>query len=270
MTRRAFRIAYDGTAYRGFQRQPHAETVENELFAALAALEVTAEPTAPSGYSAAGRTDAGVSAIGQTVAFDAPEWLTPAALNGSLPADVRAWASADAPDDFHAQYDATARTYEYHLHAPEADAERATAVLDRLSGTHDFHNLTRDDDGTKRDLTASCERDGSFLVCTFTADGFPRAFVRRAVGLVASVATGERDIEFVDRVLSTESLDGPDGVGAAAPEPLLLRRVDYDIEFALDKSAAVSAWTVFEERRISRLTGARVAERLRSDTSRNP
>ncbi|PSQ31988.1 tRNA pseudouridine(38-40) synthase TruA [Halobacteriales archaeon SW_6_65_46] len=287
--RRAFRVAYDGSAYRGFQRQPHAETVENEIFRALAALDVVSDPQIPpDGYAAAGRTDAGVSAVGQTVSFDAPEWLSPVALNSELPADVRAWASADVSDAFHAQYDARSRTYEYHLHAPSVadqraatdrasgeaascvDDERATAVCGRLSGEHDFHNLTSDESGTERDLDAACERDGPFLVCRFTAGGFPCQFVRRAVGLLTSVATGEREHSFLDRVLSAEELQGPDGVAAAAPEPLLLRRVEYDAAFELDDAAAESAWTVFERRRIERLTGARVAERLRSGASRDP
>lgn len=283
MVRRAFRLAYDGTGYRGYQRQPHAETVENALFAALSALDVTAVPDSPpDGYAAAGRTDAGVSAVRQTVSFDAPEWLTPAALNGELPADVRAWASADVSDEFHAQYDAHARAYEYHLYAPRAaegvdrheDAtggddewterqlRRARAALDRLSGPNDFHNLTPDDDGTERTLTASCERDGPFLVCRFEAGGFPREFVRRAVTLVELVATGERDRSFVDRTLAAEPLSGPEGVGPAPPEPLLLCDVRYDVTFERDLAAVESARAVFGTRRAERRTGARVAGRL--------
>lgn len=286
MVRRAFRIAYDGTGYRGYQRQPHAETVENALFAALSALDVTEVPDAPpEGYAAAGRTDAGVSAIRQTVSFDAPAWLTPAALNGELPADVRAWASADVPDGFHAQYDARSRVYEYHLHAPDTVASgsaegsssetettgdewserqlrRARDALDRLSGSHDVHNLTPDDDGTERDISAGCERDGPFLVCRFEAGGFPREFVRRAVTLVERVVTGERDPSFVDRVLAPEPLSGPDGVGPAAPEPLLLCNVRYGVTFERDPAAVESARSVFGTRRVERLTGARVAGRV--------
>jgi hypothetical protein len=56
---RAFRLAYDGSGYRGFQRQPHGETVEDELFAALRELGVAFEGGSPVGYAAAGRTDAG-------------------------------------------------------------------------------------------------------------------------------------------------------------------------------------------------------------------
>ena len=256
---RAYRLAYDGTPYRGFQRQPHGETVEDALLDALGSLGVLGgddegdEESAgdtPRGYAAAGRTDAGVSALAQTVAFEAPDWLTPRALNGELPADVRAWASADVPGGFHATHDARSRTYSYHLHAPGADERLARAVCDRLSGEHDFHNLTSDDDGTVRHLRASATREGSFLVCHFRAGGFPRGFVRRAVRLVGAVATGDRPIGFVDRVLAPDPLDGPGGVAAAPPEPLVLLSVTYPgTRFDVDERAAASAREVFGGRR---------------------
>jgi len=269
---RAFRVAYDGTGYRGFQRQPHGETVEDALLDALSALDVsdTGDGDTPSGYAAAGRTDAGVSAIAQTVAFEAPDWLTPRAFDAELPADVRAYADADAPDGFHATHDAARRRYEYHLHAPEADDDAARAALDRLAGRHDVHNLTPDDTGTERVLTTGLDRDGAYLRVAFAAGGFPRQFVRRAVSLVAAVATGDRDLAFVDRALGDEPLAGPDGIAPAAPEPLVLVDVAYDLDFRLDDEAAASAWTVFERTRVERETGARVAERLRTGASRDP
>ncbi|KAB7519510.1 tRNA pseudouridine(38-40) synthase TruA [Halosegnis rubeus] len=261
--RRAFRVAYDGTAYRGFQRQPHAETVENDLFRALAALGVTPDPQVPpDGYAAAGRTDAGVSARAQTVSLDCPEWLSPVALNSELPADVRAWASADVAETFHAQYDARSRRYRYFLHAPDADDSRVQDALDRLAGSHDFHNLTPDETGTERDLRTGFERDGEFLVCTFEAGGFPRSFVRRAVRLVEWVASGERDSEFVGRVLGFEPVTGADSFGAAPPEPLVLDSVAYPVRFERDEQAVASLASVFGRRRVERQTGARVADRL--------
>jgi tRNA pseudouridine38-40 synthase len=255
---RAYRIAYDGTPYRGFQRQPHGETVEDVLLDALRSLDVLeAGEDTPPRYAAAGRTDAGVSALAQTVAFEAPDWLTPRALNGALPADVRAWASAEVPREFHATHDARSRTYAYHLHAPGADERLARAVAERLSGEHDFHNLTSDDDGTSRHLRASATREGPFLACHFRAGGFPRGFVRRAVRLVEAVATGDRPIEFVDRVLASEPLAGPDGVGAAPPGPLVLLSVTYGIGFTVDEQAAASAREVFGSRRATASARAR-------------
>jgi tRNA pseudouridine38-40 synthase len=256
---RAYRVAYDGTDYRGFQRQPDVPTVEDRLLDALRALDVLGDgEDTPPGYAAAGRTDAGVSALAQTVAFEAPDWLTPRAFNAELPAGVRAWASAEAPAGFHATHDARRRRYRYHLHAPGADTERARAACEALSGRHDFHNLTPDRERTERTLTVGLEVDGPFLVVEFAAGGFPRQLVRRAVGLVGAVAAGERGD--VERVLSDRPLEGPEGVAAAPAEPLVLVDVDYpSLSFDPDHEAAESARAVFERRRVDRLTGARVA-----------
>ncbi|MFC7132836.1 MULTISPECIES: tRNA pseudouridine(38-40) synthase TruA [Salinibaculum] len=257
---RAYRVAYDGRPFHGFQRQPDVHTVEDALLDALRDLDVLAgDADAPAGYAAAGRTDAGVSAVAQTVAFEAPEWLTPAAFNSELPADVRAWASADAPGDFHATHDAVARVYTYHLHAPEADAERARDALVRLSGEHDFHNLTPDDAGTVRDLDGAVERDGPFLVVRLRAGGFARQLVRRVVAVVAEVARGQAGTDRIDAVLGDDPLAGPEGVAPAPAHPLVLTDVTYPgLDFAVDDAALASAREVFETRRVEHATMARV------------
>jgi tRNA pseudouridine38-40 synthase len=260
MPTRAFRIAYDGRPYAGFQRQPDQPTVEDSLFDALRELDVSAPP---SGYAAAGRTDAGVSALAQTVAFEAPAWLSPAALNGTLPGAVRAWASADVSPGFHATHDARRRTYRYHLHAPEVDDGRAREAMARLAGEHDFHNLTTDDEGTVRTLDTACRRDGDFLVLTLSAGGFVRHMVRRVASLVRAVGAGESAPERVDRVLGPTPIDGPEGVPTAPAAPLVLTDVTYpDLTFTVDPDVAESARSVFEERRVEALTAARVGDDL--------
>ena len=262
---RAFRLAYDGTGYRGFQRQPHGETVEDAVFDALRDLGVEFD-AAPPGYAAAGRTDAGVSARTQTVAFDAPAWLTPRAFNGELPADVRAWAHADVAEGFHATHDADERRYRYFLHAEGVDPTRAMEASGRLAGEHDFHNFTPDETGTVRDLAVDVERDGEFLVVDCSAGGFARQLVRRLVAAVAEVASGERDLAFLDRALGDEPLTGGEGISPATPEPLVLVDVRYPgVEFAVDTEAAASARSVFEGRRRERLAGVRVAGALSPD-----
>jgi tRNA pseudouridine38-40 synthase len=263
---RAFRLAYDGTGYRGFQRQPHGETVEDELFEALDRLGVEFEDGTPPGYAAAGRTDAGVSARAQTVAFETPEWLRPRALNGELPPAVRAWASADVEEGFHATHDADARAYRYFLFAPAADDGRAAAACEQLSGRHDFRNFTPESRGTVREVTVDVERDGRFLVVDCRAGGFARQMVRRLVSVIEAVAEGRRTVAFLERALDGESLSGPDGIAPAAPEPLVLRSVVYpSVEFEVDAAAAERAREVFEERRRHRLAAARVAGSLATD-----
>ena len=263
---RAFRVAYDGREYAGFQRQPHATTVEGTLLRALAKHGLVDRgdgPThaTPPGYAAAGRTDAGVSAVGQTVAFEAPEWLTPRAFNGHLPGSVRAWAAADAPDGFHATHDAVRRTYRYHLYAPAVgqagpavaphavDDDLVGDALARLSGEHDFHNLTSDERGTVREVTATATREGDLLVIDVAAGGFPRALVRRLVAAVRAVGRGAADPSHIERLLAAEPVPGELGVGPAPAAPLVLWNVAYDgVTFAVDDEAAESARAAFGER----------------------
>lgn len=291
---RAYRVAYDGTGYAGFQRQPDVDTVEDAIFDALRALEVLEPGEAkPAGYAAAGRTDAGVSAVAQTVAFEAPNWLTPRALNSRLPADVRAWASVGVPEDFHATHHATRRTYTYHLYAPRDggfvpgiessqlsetdhipfDDDRFRAALETLSGPHDFANLTPDDDGTQRAPTLEATRDGPFLVVTVSAGGFARELVRQLIAVARDVAIDVLSFEGLERALDPDPLPGHEGIAPAPPEPLVLSAVEYgdhDLEFVLDERAETDAMRILERRRIERLVGARVAGQLRDgigDTS---
>ncbi|QLG27941.1 tRNA pseudouridine(38-40) synthase TruA [Halorarum halophilum] len=261
---RAFRVAYDGRPFYGFQRQPDVPTVEGTLFDALRALDVFGDDDRkPPGYAAAGRTDAGVSAVAQTVAFDAPDWLTPRAFNAELPGHVRAWAHADAPADFHATHDAVRRTYRYHLYAPEASVSRAREAAARLSGEHDFHNLTTDGNGTVRDVDCSVARDGEFLVLRVAGGGFPRHFVRRLAGVVHGVAGGDAGLDRVDQVLSAERLADEWGVPTAPPEPLVLVGVDYpDLTFERDPVAMETVREVFGDRRRDGLVRARVADEI--------
>jgi len=256
----AFRLAYDGRDYRGYQRQPDVPTVEADLFATFEALDVWAEDRPP-GYTAAGRTDAGVSALAQTIGVEAPDWLTPIALNAELPAAVRAWARADVPAGFHATRAAASRTYRHYLYAPGADRTRAAAVLESLAGTHDLHNLTPATEDTVRELAGSVRRAGPFLVIEVTAPGFVHELVRRIAGLVRRVATGTADPAFVDEVLGPEPLEGPAGI---APEPgtaLVLTAVAYPgVTFDVDPGAAAAAREVFADRAATAATSERVLD----------
>ncbi|MFC4359463.1 tRNA pseudouridine(38-40) synthase TruA [Halobium salinum] len=282
MSRRAFRIAYDGRPYYGFQRQPDVPTVEGVLFDTLDRLGVhDPDDHRPSGYAAAGRTDAGVSALAQTVALDAPEWLTPRAFNSGLPGEIRAWASAEAPAEFHATHDATRREYVYHLYAPASDDagadpelggsvgggvddDRVRAALDALSGEHDFDRLTPDDRLTERRIEASATREGDFLAVRVAADGFPRGLVRRLVTLARAVGTGDADLARVESLLGDGPIRGREGVAAAPATPLVLTDVSYpDLDFTADEDAAESAREAFGERHVEGRVAGRVAGAIR-------
>ncbi|WP_416840119.1 tRNA pseudouridine(38-40) synthase TruA [Haloferax sp. DFSO52] len=262
---RSFRIAYDGRPYYGFQRQPDVPTVEDTILDACRDLGLCETDAAPPGYAAAGRTDAGVSALAQTVAFECPDWCTPRALNSELPGTVRAWAAADVPDDFHARHRPNRREYVYDLYAPAEtfDDERAAIVFDALRGEHDFHNLTPDEHGTTRTVDGDLTRDGEFLLVRVEAGGFARELVRRLVSLVQAVGSGAAPMSKVDDVLGPTHLKGPDGVPPARPTPLVLTAVEYPgIEFGIDPDAAASAVDAFRERALADRIGWRVGSRI--------
>lgn len=247
--KRAFRIAYDGRPYRGFQRQPDVRTVEGALFETFRELDLIEGSAVPAGYAAAGRTDAGVSAVAQTVALECPDWCTPPALNGPLPDAIRVWGSAAVPIDFHATHDAVHREYTYYLPAPNAVPERASRAAERLAGQHDFHNLTPDSDGTVREITVTVRHDGPFLVITVGGDGFPRQLVRRLAALLDAVATGDRSLAAVDRLLGPEPIDGANGIGPAPADGLVLTGVTYPgVTFEVDEGALAEARRGFQAR----------------------
>ena len=267
---RAFRLAYDGRDFFGYQRQPNVSTVEGTLFSALRNLSVLpAEAHRPTGYAAAGRTDRGVSALAQTIAFECPDWLTPRALNSELPSTIRAWASAEVESSFHATHDAARREYTYYLYAPRdetesldgrppVDDDRAQTALERLCGSHDFWNLTPDETGTRRGLSGRLTRSGVFLEIEFAAGGFARELVRRLVSVIQRVATGEQSIEWVDVLLGPATVEPRPP--PASPEPLVLSDVVYPaVDFEGDSEAAESAQRAFGQRAVDALSTGRVS-----------
>jgi tRNA pseudouridine38-40 synthase len=174
---------------------------------------------------------------------------------------VRAWASADAPPDFHATHDAAAREYTYHLHAPPERVEdgRARQTLSALAGEHDFHNLTPDDAGTVRDLDATLQREGDFLALRFRAGGFARQLARRLVTVVAESARRGLPEGRIDRLLGPEPLDGPEGVAPAPAAGLVLTGVDYPgLAFEPDPDALAATREQFADERVAAKRRARV------------
>jgi tRNA pseudouridine38-40 synthase len=205
-------LAYDGTGFRGFARQPGLRTVEGVLRAALDAVYDAAD-----GLAVCGRTDTGVHALGQVVSVRVdggpPTGVTARVLTDALPDDVAVLEAREAAAGFHARHDARARAYLYRVRVAPVraalDARRVLhhprplerAVLDRLAaetlGTHDFGAFTPAEtqhaDFVRSVHHARWLAAGEEVVFEIAADRFLRHQVRTLVGTMLACARGERD-----------------------------------------------------------------------------
>jgi tRNA pseudouridine38-40 synthase len=237
-------IQYDGTDFAGWQTQPGLATVQGALERAVATLEECERAV-----HGAGRTDAGVHALGQVAHVDVEKPLAPdvwaRALNAHLPRDVRVMRVAEAGDAFHARASATNKLYRYRAwtapvvspfvrryvaHAPrEHDLGRMREAAAALVGRHDFEAFTVADRETKttvRDLRRlDVAREGEEVVVEAEADGFLRAMVRTLAGTLLAVGDGRLTVELVAEALRSRRRDlaGPTAPAAG----LTLVRVDY-------------------------------------------
>lgn len=232
-------VEYDGTDFAGFQVQPGRRTVQGALETALARLSGgTRQPV-----DGAGRTDAGVHAIGQVVAFSYDGPLSPAALaealNGNLPRDVAIRDLRPAPKGFHPRYAARYREYRYVIwNGPPSPLRDRTSFRVRRSldtaamaragavfeGRHDFSAFGGVDPQPVRTIhSIRIRRSGDQVTIDVRADAFLRGMVRRIVAALIAVGTGKIDEGTIGAALAAPV---PAFGGAAAPaRGLCLRRV---------------------------------------------
>jgi tRNA pseudouridine38-40 synthase len=232
-------VEYDGTEFAGFQRQSGSRTVQGELEAALARLSGgDRQPVV-----GAGRTDAGVHATGQVIAFTYPgslsvEGLTDA-LNGTLPPDVAVRDLRRAPAGFHPRYAARYREYRYSIwNGPRSPLRERTSLWVRhdldvaamaraataFEGRHDFSAFGGVDPQPVRSVhRLRVRREGALITIDVRADAFLRGMVRRIVAALLAVGKGQLDPSAVPGLLTAGR---PALRGAAAPaRGLCLRRV---------------------------------------------
>lgn len=240
-------IAYDGTQYSGWQMQPNALSIQEVLEEKLKVLTKTR-----TSLTGAGRTDAGVHAIGQVAHFKVEAPFSPSllrlSLNGLLPKDIRIMDVEEVPLDFHARYSATNKIYYYHLNlGPVQDPfekqyswnitnslnmELLKKGISYLIGTHNFSAFANEANQgaakknpirTLKRISVVPERIGMRL--EFEGESFLYKMVRNMTGTLIDVAKGKLSPEEIKKIL--ESKDRKNAGRAAPAKGLFLVRIDY-------------------------------------------
>ena len=238
-------LAYDGTTFSGSQRQAEARTVQSEFEQALRKLGWIDQS-----IQLAGRTDAGVHADGQVVAFKL-EWNHPpdrllSALNALLPSDMAARSVTTCSDDFHPRFEALERTYRYKIVCdpnrdplreryawrvwPEPDFDLLQAAAGELVGLHDFApfgRATQPNGSTVREVRKACwQQQDDQLTFIVTANAFLYHMVRRMVFVQVGCGQGRLEPGITSRALKAPKAESK-LQGLAPPQGLSLLTVSY-------------------------------------------
>ena len=237
-------VAYDGAPFHGFARQPDVATVQGAIENALSKLFSRAVQSV-----GAGRTDAGVHALGQVMSLEAPDDIDPVkirdSLNGMLAPAIAFSSVRPASSDFHARFSARSRTYVYALlegdvpdpflapttwyHPEPLDLAAMNEAAGHLAGPHDFSSFGRVPEGQSAERVLyelSVRRSGRLLRIKARANAFIQQMVRSLVGTLVQVGEGKRSPDEIPGVLS--ALDRAAAGPVAPPHGLCLVSVEYD------------------------------------------
>ena len=241
-------VEYLGTDYCGFQIQPNVRTIQQYLEAALS--EVANHSVK---IEAAGRTDAGVHALGQVFHFDTTSerdnhaWIK--GVNSLLPKDiVIKWAS-QASDDFHARFCAVRREYQYLLYCSQSrsaiwekqcglypyyiNMDLLDSILSKFRGTHDFSSFRSSECQSKKPIKEIYEigylKKDNFLIFKFVADGFLHHQIRNMMSVILDIANEKREINYIDFLFDVK--DRSKASNTFSPNGLYLTNIVYDERF---------------------------------------
>lgn len=212
-------IAYDGTDYAGWQRQPAKRTIQGAIEEALARIA-----SKQISVIAAGRTDAGVHALGQVTHFRANLRLGDEelfrALNGNLPPDIRIISLKKAKPDFHARKHAVSKVYQYRIfnarpispfllryvhHWPsslDVAAMKKASVCFRRVGDFTSFSSGRYPNPVRHVMRSQLVKKDDEILYTIKADGFLRYMVRTIVGTLLEVGKGKMPSEKIENIFA--------------------------------------------------------------------
>lgn len=240
-------FAYDGSKYKGYQKQPRVKTIQGELERALKEINNDKQVD----VSASGRTDAKVHAYNQKAHFDLEIKITcdklKQALNSLIPGDIYVKSVVEVKDDFHARFNVKAKEYIYKINMGEynplekdyvyqynkrLDLVEMERALKYLEGEHDFKSFSKADDEKEDYVRTIIQtniireiKDVNHFTISFLGTGFLRYQVRNMVGLLIEIGEGKRKSEDILEILEAKDRRK---AGITAPgEGLYLKDVFY-------------------------------------------
>jgi tRNA pseudouridine38-40 synthase len=244
-TRYFIQLAYDGTPFHGWQRQPNGVTVQQRLEEAMSMMLRGSVV-----LTGAGRTDTGVHASEFYAHFDWPERLSEKELeklvfrlNAYLRKEIALFRIFPVPENAHARFSAVSRTYRYCVaRIPDPfrrdyttsihtalDQDLMNLGAEEFLRTHDFTSFSKVDTDTATNICkvtyARWEQEGGELVFTITADRFLRNMVRAVVGTLLQLGTGKIDLAGLKRII--DSKNRSDAGDSAPARGLVLHRIIY-------------------------------------------
>lgn len=245
MKRYLMRFSYDGTLFKGYQKQPRQRTVQFEIEKALKKIN-----NKKIDIYAAGRTDAGVHALNHAAHFDLTKEIEldklTHAINSIMPNDIYIKEIKLVSSKFHARFDANAKEYMYIINQGEynpleknyvyqynkkLDLVSMERALKYLEGTKDFRSFTsldkeeKDKDCIRTLSHTNLVRNNDKIEITFLGTGFLRHMVRNMVGTLIEVGEGKRKSEDIIDII--EKKDRKEAGKTANPEGLYLKDVYY-------------------------------------------
>jgi len=259
MRRVALKVAYIGTEYHGFQRQPNLETVEEKLIEALKSANLIND-LKKAEYSIAGRTDKGVNALGNIISFITDESVIINQINNFLPKDIRILAKTDVPMGFKPRY-AKNRHYRYlivncfHLNLVKMiDASKI------FKGTHNFRNFSKRDEKnpvrTINDIKIS--NKNNVVMVDVIGESFLWNMVRKMVKVLIMIGKDELRIEELDELFDPKI---EANIVPMPPEGLILMDIEYNgVEFEYDEYAINKFIKVLKEEYLLNKTMAAVED----------
>jgi tRNA pseudouridine38-40 synthase len=206
--RLAFRVSYLGSRFYGSQMQSASRTVEGEFVSACQRLSLF-DDWRKAGFLSAGRTDRGVHARGQVIAFStsAPERAR-MVVNTQLPPDLWCTAFSDVPPEFHPRYDAKSRTYRYYFPKRPDQPDTMDRAAQQFLGSHNFSNFARvkDKNPYRNILAARVGEEDGFVFLEVKAESFLWHQVRCMASALLLVGEGESDESSIAGLLKADAV----------------------------------------------------------------